>query len=97
MLQLLSQFAAAYTMSRSTTIKLPPLETSSSPVTVAMKGRARSSSIVKVEEVGDSSVEEVLDRSAFVNMNADWVNSKGVYRLSDLPRLLHFIWSQGRG
>jgi hypothetical protein len=39
--------------------------------------RRRSNSIVKVEEVGDRSVEEVLDRSAFVNINADWVNAKG--------------------
>jgi hypothetical protein len=66
------------TMNRSTMIKLPPLETSSSPLNAAMKGRARSSSIVKVEEIGDRSVEEVLDRSASVNLNADWVNAKGV-------------------
>lgn len=66
-------------MNRSTTIKLPPLETSSASA-LAMTGRARSSSLVKVEEIGDRSVEEALDRSAFLNMNADWVNSKGVQR-----------------
>jgi hypothetical protein len=32
---------------------------------------------VKVEEVGDRSVEEIIDRSAYVNINADWVNAKG--------------------
>lgn len=42
-----------------------------------MKSRARSSSIVKVEEVGDNTLEEVLDRSAYVNINANWVNAKG--------------------
>jgi hypothetical protein len=42
-----------------------------------MRGRGRSGSIVKVEEVGDRSTEEVLDRSAYVNPNVDWVNAKG--------------------
>jgi hypothetical protein len=65
-------------MSRSTTIRLPILEVSTS-TKPAKKGRGRSSSLVKVEEVGDRSVEEVLDRSAFVNMNADWVNYKGSF------------------
>jgi hypothetical protein len=44
-----------------------------------LRSRARSGSIVKVEEVGDRSVEEVMDRSAFVNINADWVNAKGAW------------------
>jgi hypothetical protein len=65
-------------MSRSTTIKLPTLDVALSPPrTFSMRGRGRSGSIVKVEEVGDRSVEEVLDRSAYVNINADWVNAKG--------------------
>ncbi|RDB20000.1 hypothetical protein Hypma_012889 [Hypsizygus marmoreus] len=68
-------------MSRSTTIKLPLLDLSaaaSSP-SLSMRGRGRSGSIVKVEEVGDRSIEEVLDRSAYVNINADWVNAKGAW------------------
>lgn len=40
-------------------------------------GRARSSSIVKVEEVGAVSQEDSLDQSAYVNMNVEWVNQKG--------------------
>ncbi|KAG6910781.1 hypothetical protein DXG01_007669 [Tephrocybe rancida] len=44
-----------------------------------MRGRQRSGSIVKVEEVGDNSIEESLDRSAYVNINADWVNVKGAW------------------
>ncbi|KAG5648760.1 hypothetical protein DXG03_000108 [Asterophora parasitica] len=44
-----------------------------------MRGRGRSGSIVKVEEVGDRSIEESLDRSAYVNINADWVNAKGAW------------------
>ena len=55
-------------MSRSTTIKLP-----------AFKTRGRTGSIVKVEQVGDRSTEEALDRSVYVNINADWVNAKGVW------------------
>ncbi|KAG6845450.1 hypothetical protein H0H87_009358 [Tephrocybe sp. NHM501043] len=67
-------------MSRSTTIKLPALDLSqTSPHTLSIRGRPRSASIVKVEEVGDSSVEESLDRSAYVNINADWVNVKGAW------------------
>ncbi|KAG6841859.1 hypothetical protein C0991_006267 [Blastosporella zonata] len=67
-------------MSRSTTIKLPALDLSqSTPRTLSMRGRPRSASIVKVEEVGDNSVEESLDRSAYVNINADWVNVKGAW------------------
>jgi hypothetical protein len=44
-----------------------------------LKGRARSSSIVKVEEVGGDSLEEDLDRSAYTNINSDWVNRKGAW------------------
>lgn len=60
-------------MNHSPKVKLPPLVTSSPNV----GRRKRSGSIVKVEEVGERSVEEVLDRSAFFNINADWVNAKG--------------------
>jgi hypothetical protein len=67
-------------MSRPSTIKLPQLAAATTSSTG--KRRARSGSIVKVEEVGDRSVEEVLDRSAYVNINADWVNSKGKTKLS---------------
>ena len=42
-----------------------------------MRTRDRSGSLVKVEEVQDRSVEDVLDRSAYVNINANWVNAKG--------------------
>ncbi|KAF8165626.1 ORMDL family-domain-containing protein [Crassisporium funariophilum] len=67
-------------MSRSTTIKLPALNLSSPPrAGVPLRARGRSGSIVKVEEVGDRSMEEVLDRSTYVNINADWVNVKGAW------------------
>lgn len=69
-------------MNRSTTIKLPPVLDLSSPTRVSShRSRARSGSIVKVEEVGDRSIEEVLDRSAYVNINADWVNAKGAVKV----------------
>ncbi|KAJ6458660.1 Orm1 type endoplasmic reticulum protein [Mycena vitilis] len=70
-------------MNRPTTIKLPALgidvSSASSASPSPLRPRARSGSIVKVEQVGDSSVEEVLDRSAYVNINADWVNAKGAW------------------
>lgn len=64
-------------MSRPTTIRLPALNIPS-PQRGTVKTRGRSGSIVKVEQVGDRSIEEALDRSAYVNINADWVNAKGV-------------------
>jgi hypothetical protein len=75
-------------MSRPTTIKLPPpidiaaaaaAAAASPALKLSSRSRPRSASIVKVEEVGDYSVEEVLDRSAYANINADWVNAKGTF------------------
>lgn len=70
-------------MSRPKTIKLPELDISKATKATSspLRTRNRSASIVKVEEVGDRSVEEVLDRSAYVNINADWVNAKGLHVL----------------
>ena len=42
----------------------------------APRSRGRSGSLV-LKEVGNKSQEEVLDRSAYVNINANWVNVKG--------------------
>ena len=47
------------------------------PASINLKPRGRSGSIVKIEEVGDHSTEETLDQSAYVNINASWVNAKG--------------------
>lgn len=66
-------------MSRPTTIQLPLLDLSSPPKAAPLRARGRSGSIVKVEQVGDRSIEEILDRSAYVNINADWVNAKGAW------------------
>jgi hypothetical protein len=58
-------------------LKLPNLAV---PVpTPSLKGRRRSGSIVTVEEVGGCT-EDLLDRSAYLNINASWVNAKGAYR-----------------
>ncbi|KAJ7591443.1 Orm1 type endoplasmic reticulum protein [Mycena floridula] len=64
-------------MNRPTAIQLPPISISSSGS--PMKPRARSASIVKVEQVGYRTTEEVLDQSAYANINANWVNSKGAW------------------
>ena len=61
------------------TVALPLLaSTSSSPPRRAPVSRARSVSLVKVEDVGESPDEQV-DQSAYGNnYNADWVNHKGI-------------------
>jgi hypothetical protein len=66
-------------MNRTTTVKVPTLDLSLAANPTPSLRRGRSGSIVKVEEVGDRSVEEVLDRSAYLNANADWVNAKGAW------------------
>ncbi|KAF9236225.1 ORMDL family-domain-containing protein [Melanogaster broomeanus] len=63
-------------MSPPTSVKLPPL-TLPHP-DEKWQGRKRSGSLVKVEEIGGR-VEELLDRSAYVNINANWVNAKGAW------------------
>jgi hypothetical protein len=44
--------------------------------------RPRSGSIVKVEEVGAGSDSEMLDQSAYPNVNVEWVNQKGMCSFS---------------
>ncbi|KAJ4496849.1 Orm1 type endoplasmic reticulum protein [Lentinula lateritia] len=43
-----------------------------------MKSRGRSGSLLKVEHVGRSTVED-LDQNTYVNNNANWVNAKGAW------------------
>ena len=50
---------------------------SASPGLTVRTGRERSSSIVKVEKVGEESQADVLDQSVYENLNAEWVNRKG--------------------
>jgi len=45
--------------------------------------RARSSSIVKIEEVGGNT-NELLDQGAYSNINAQWVNLKGAWLIHPL-------------
>lgn len=80
-----------FRMSRPTTIKLPLLDLSSPPKAAPLRARGRSGSIVKVEQVGDRSVEEILDRSAYVNINADWVNAKGTLPLFSRCLIPHYL------
>lgn len=47
----------------------------------AIRTRGRSGSIVKVETVGDQYSEQILDRSAYPNVNASWVNAKGAWAI----------------
>ncbi|KAJ7068756.1 Orm1 type endoplasmic reticulum protein [Mycena amicta] len=61
---------------RPTAISLPPIDIRHS---APFRSRPRSASIVKVEQVGDGSLEEVLDQSGYVNINANWVNAKGAW------------------
>ena len=57
---------------------------SGSPGLTVRVGRERSSSIVKVEKVGEESQEEALDQSVYDNVNAEWVNRKGLSHLTQL-------------
>ncbi|KAI0638541.1 Orm1 type endoplasmic reticulum protein [Trametes polyzona] len=52
---------------------------SGSPGLTVRVGRDRSSSIVKVEKVGEESQEETLDQGVYDNVNAEWVNRKGAW------------------
>lgn len=47
-------------------------------------GRGRSNSLIKVEEVGKGTQEEVLDQSVYANINAEWVNRKGAWVMHPL-------------
>lgn len=62
------------TMSRTPRFNIPRLDLG---VDAKPKSRNRSGSLVKVEEVGEKTTEEMLDRSAYSNINANWVNAKG--------------------
>lgn len=64
----------------------PPLANFDLTMRSTSRRRDRSGSIVKVEQVGDRSAEEFLDRSAYVNINANWVNVKG-YLYSSLTSI----------
>ncbi|KZT71497.1 Orm1 type endoplasmic reticulum protein [Daedalea quercina L-15889] len=48
-------------------------------LTVRIPNRSRSSSLVKVEHVGDESQEDALDSAAYENVNVEWVNRKGAW------------------
>ena len=79
-------------MPMSSPIKVPPIHITESPPTlsplrhgVGLKGRRRSSSLVKVEKVGETQ-EELLDQSVYVNVNVEWVNRKGEPRLPPMYR-----------
>lgn len=66
----------------SPTLSVPTVTIETSPSAAELKvrvGRARSSSLVKVETVGEDSQEEGLDQSMYGNVNAEWVNRKGTF------------------
>jgi len=52
--------------------------TSHSSSASKLKGRARSASYVKVEEIQET-VDDLLDQSAYTNVNQEWVNRKGAW------------------
>ena len=62
----------------SPSLSVPTLTIETSPSELKVRvGRTRSSSIVKVETVGEDSQEEGLDQNLYDNVNAEWVNRKG--------------------
>ncbi|KAI0797019.1 ORMDL family-domain-containing protein [Abortiporus biennis] len=72
----------------SPTLPVPHLSletsTSASELKVRITGRNRSSSLLKVETVGENSNEEDLDQSVYENVNAEWVNRKGAWLIHPL-------------
>lgn len=72
------------TMATPPTIKLPPVTLSHTAPYLKVRSnsnRNRSGSIVKVQQVGGSSVELDQDQGAYANINAEWVNRKGTFGL----------------
>ncbi len=64
----------------SPTLNVPHLSIETSQSTAELKvrmGRARSSSLLKVDTVGQNGQEEDLDQNLYENVNAEWVNRKG--------------------
>lgn len=57
-------------------INIAHTTSTSSPTSNKLKGRARSGSLVKVEEIKES-LDDVLDQSVYSNVNQEWVNRKG--------------------
>ncbi len=72
---------------------------SASPGLSVRTGRERSSSIVKIEKVGEESQEEALDQGVYDNLNAEWVNRKGMSQLRSssahppLPPSVYNLWA----
>ncbi|KAJ3996951.1 Orm1 type endoplasmic reticulum protein [Lentinula boryana] len=60
---------------------IQPLDITPQPrssLSTSMNSRGRSSSLLKVEHVGSSTVED-LDQNTYVNNNANWVDAKGAW------------------
>lgn len=72
----------------SPTLSVPTFSLENSSSTSELKvrmGRARSSSLVKVETVGRNSQEEDADQGVYDNVNAEWVNRKGAHTSLSFP------------
>jgi len=67
----------------SATLTVPGAALDPTRLSVRM-ARGRSSSILKVEAVGENSLEEDLDQNAYENVNAEWVNRKGAWLIHPL-------------
>ncbi|KAB5589844.1 hypothetical protein CTheo_6704 [Ceratobasidium theobromae] len=59
-------------MSSPSRAAVPPPISLSPKANDGPKGRARSSSIVAVQEVGGGGAEEILDQSVYINRNSEW-------------------------
>lgn len=78
-------------MNRPAAVKLPALDFSSARSLKNHKVGARGASLVKVEQIGNRSVEEVIDRDVYLNINADWVNAKGSRKVVKKPSQPSYI------
>ncbi|KAG8747406.1 hypothetical protein FRC10_001077 [Ceratobasidium sp. 414] len=73
-------------MSSSTRTTAPsPISISATKFDHGSKGRARSSSIVAVQEVGGGGAEEVLDQSVYRNQNSGWISYIMFHGITGIP------------
>lgn len=72
------------------TTRSPLINLASTPLLspTVIRSRARRGSLVKVEEVGNDTLEESQDQSTFPDHNSEWVNRKGTLSLHDLISLI---------
>jgi hypothetical protein len=79
--------------SRPGTARSPLFNLASPPLLspTVIRNRARRGSLVKVEEVGNNTLEDSQDQGAFPDHNSEWVNRKGSFTRHPLHELVSLV------